>query len=319
MEASRSHAGAVALRKVQHRRAALALTTAATSIVMVAIACGGTTGREGLSMPGADATVDDGGWETGIEYIDRVLPDLYVAPMNSDGGEAGVWPGCAPDLPALIPLDETNLPLFDAGFVIALDGAVPSGWTIYEVPSIWLDDGGEDVAPDGSVCATQVWFGSAACDTCIRLLTSVLPGGAANSWEGEYGPTANLPPCSDMMEAGLAVAGPGTNRPRLDLCHAAFDCIAASHCAAADSVSACYCEAGSCFTTGPNGVCGAAIQAALEVQGSTPADTIQKMTLVFQNVRPPTAVGHGGSSLGNLIALIQGNCKTECAGSAGSQ
>jgi hypothetical protein len=207
-------------------------------------------------------------------------------------------------------------PLLDAGFVIDPDGAQPVGTAPYEVPAIWLDDGGEDVAPDGSMCATQVWFGSAACDTCIRLLTSVLPGGAANSWYGEYGPTANLPPCSDMTEAGLAVAGPGANRSRLDLCHEAFDCIAATQCFAG-GVSGCYCEAGNCFTTGPNGVCGAAIQAALEVQGSTPADTMQKIAALIQNIRPPTSVGHAGSSLGNLMAQIQSNCP-ECAGSAGS-
>ncbi len=74
------------------------------------LACGGTTGREGLPVPdssqadaGQDATVpvdasgqdvdlDAGAFEVTILYADRILPDVQIAAEGGDGGDAGPPP-----------------------------------------------------------------------------------------------------------------------------------------------------------------------------------------------------------------------------------
>jgi hypothetical protein len=315
MDGSRSLRGALAHRRKLYRRAIFAAATGSVSCVGALIACGGTTGRDGLPTPSAgdDATVD-----VGIQYIDRPLPDLYVAPIDAGGGggdAAGAWPGCAPDLPVLVP-QVGPVVEYDAGFTINGDASLPPvGSAFFEVPAIWVDGGGEVPAPDGSACATQVWFGSAACDFCIKEQCGGTLGN--DPWYGEYGPAAMLPPCSDMAEAGLAVAGPGANTPRLSLCQAAFNCIVASQCYA-NGTDGCYCDAG-CATAGPNGVCGPEIQAAVEVQGSTPAETTQKIGQLFGgNILSPSVAGHGGASLGVIVSCINANCIPSCTGDAGS-
>jgi hypothetical protein len=320
MDASRSLRGALAPRRKLYRRAIFAAATGSVSCVAALIACGGTTGREGLSTPdaGDDATVD-----VGIQYIDRPLPDLYVAPIDTGGGgEAGVWPGCAPDLPVYVP--EKNVPTphgvqveveYDAGFIINADGSLPDGlWAPFEVPAVWVDGGGEVPVPDGSACGTQVWFGSAACDECIKEQCGGTLGN--DPWYGAYGAAAMLPPCSDMEEAGVAVAGPMATRSRLTLCQTAFNCIVSSQCYASGT-DGCYCDSG-CTTAGPNGVCGPQIQAALEVQGSTPAETTQKVANLFGQIVPPNVAGHGGASLGVIVSCINSNCVPSCTGDAGS-
>jgi hypothetical protein len=317
MDASGSERGALTRQRVLYRRLVSAFAAGFGAYGTAFVACGGTTGRDGLDPP--DASVgDDGGYDAAIQYIDRPLPDLYVAPIDTGGGgDAGTWPGCAPDLPVLVPLPNGGVPQYDAGFTINPDGALPPMTAFFEVPAIWVDGGGEAPAPDGSACATQVWFGSAACDLCIKeQCGGSMPGN--NPWFGEYGATAVLPPCSDMAEAGLAAAGPGAKQSRLSLCQAAFNCIVASQCYA-NGTDGCYCDAG-CATAGPNGVCGPEIQAAVEVQGSTPADTTQKVGNLFGgNILPPNAAGHGGASLGVIVSCINSNCIQSCTGDAGSR
>jgi hypothetical protein len=332
MEASTSQRGAFARRRILYRGAAFAFATGSIALGMALYACGGTTGREGLSTPDSSVGDDggDGGLDVSIQYIDRLLPDLYVAPIDSGGGgEGGPWPGCAPDLPVLVPYDNAGLPIYDAAYFLDPDGsstysidgapdvAIPGFF--YEVPAVWLDDGGEAFAPDGSACTTRVWLGSAACDTCVKQASGGNAG--TNPWYGEYGNTAVLPPCSDLVEAGVAVAGPGANKSRLELCQQAFNCIMASRCFATGTGAGCYCDAG-CLTAGPNGVCGAAIQAACEVQGSTPADTTQKVANCYNNLVPPGAPGHAGGSLGLLFSYVisgaSSSCLPFCTGDAGS-
>ena len=319
MDASGSERGALRRRRVLCRRLVSAFAAGFVAYGTAFVACGGTTGREGLDPP--DASIgDDGGYDAAIQYVDRPLPDLYVAPIETGGGEAGVWPGCAPDLPVLVPVvvlpgGNGMVTEYDAAYTIDEDGSLPATAAFFEVPAIWVDGGGEVPAPDGSACATQVWFGSAACDLCIKEQCGGTPG--TNPWYGAYGNTAMLPPCSDMAEAGLAVAGPGSNQSRLALCQAAFNCIVASQCYA-NGTDGCYCDAG-CATAGPNGVCGPEIQAAVEVQGTTPAATTQEVGRLFGgNVIPPSGIGHGGASLGVIVSCINANCIPSCTGDAGS-
>jgi hypothetical protein len=290
-------------------------------------ACGGTTGREGLGTP--DASVgDDGGFDVSIQYIDRVLPDLYVAPMDSGGGDGAGWPNCAPDLPVFALVD-------DAGNVtewfINADGSVPADAPASlvpdEIPAVWQDGGAEIPAPDGSVCATRAWLGSSACDRCLKL---AFGGTLGNPWYGEYGNTAVLPPCSDMAEAGRAVAGPAANTPRFDLCVNMFKCILRTQCFAAGingtegTALPCICNPGDdCMKAGPTGPCALDIQKAEEVQGSNPGDTFTKMGMAFNVVTTPDQPGHGAGSLGSLFSdLISGSttsCLPACTGDAASE
>jgi hypothetical protein len=315
MEASRSLRGALARRRMLYRRAIFAAATGSVACVTALIACGGTTGRDGLSTPGAgdDATVD-----VGIQYIDRPLPDLYVAPIDTGGGgEAGAWLGCAPDIPVFEQLDEAGNV---AGYEINADGSLPST-PPYEIPAVWADGGGEVPAPDGSACATAVWLGSAACDVCAKVSLGGTPG---NAWYGQYGNFALLPPCSDLADAGFAVAGPGANVSRLKLCEDAFHCIVASHCFVQSSAH-CFCEAGNCLTTGPDGPCATQIQSALEVEGNStdPGATTLAIQKNFENAGlTPSDPGHGGAGLGILISVLNANCvpptSSACVAEAGS-
>jgi hypothetical protein len=314
MEASRSQGDAVTRGRFW-RSAVFALTMVAAACAAELAACGGSTGREGLSTPdsGGDVTLDDGGLDVSIQYVDRLLPDLYVAPFEASSVEGGGPANCAPDLPVIEQLDDAGRV---ASFTINEDGSVPTAADQLpgEVPAVWLDDGGEALALDGGACATQVWLGSAACDECVRTQCGGTPGNGP--WYGEYGNAAMLPPCSDMAEAGLAVAGPGASQARLGLCQQALQCIVASQCFT-DGTDGCYCGK-DCITAGPNGVCGAAIQAALEVQGTTPSDTIHKVAQLFGgSILPPDGVGHGGASLGVIVSCIISNCVQACTRDGG--
>jgi hypothetical protein len=325
MDASRSLRGALAPRRKLYRRAIFAAATGSVSCVAALIACGGTTGREGLAGP--DAGNDNGGFDATINYIDRVLPDLYVAPVDTGGaGDGGGTLNCAPDLPILVPI-QAGMPQYDAAFTLNEDGATPSTAAPYEIPAVWLDDGGEAPAPDGSACATHVWLGFASCDLCLK---QAYGGSSGNPWYGEYGNTAVLPPCSDMAEAGIAVAGPGANTPRINLCNAMLDCFLRTQCFAVGvsgtvgTAQACICNPGDdCTKLGPTGPCATEVQSAGEVQGSTPADTYQRTVRAFNVVVPPDQPGHASGSLGFMFSdIISGtafSCVPFCTGDAGSQ
>jgi hypothetical protein len=305
----------------------LALASASAAYAIALVACGGTTGHEGLTIPdsdsGADATLDaGGGFDVNIMYVDRLLPDLYVAPMEA-GGDGGGLPNCPPDLPVLVPLDEAGNPQFLNGpYTVNPEASTlmfpPVGTAVYEVPAVWIDDGGEDLAPDGSACATQVWLGTTACDLCMK---ETLGGVGGNPWYGEYGNTAILPPCSDLAEAGLAVAGPGANKPRQDLCRAAFDCIVTTRCFEGASGGTCLCKTGDqCAMVGLTGACGSAIQAASEQQGSSPGDTAVKVSQLFGDLNlMPMQVGHAAGALGALVTGLVANCLEACAADAGAE
>ncbi len=148
--ATRWHVAAVfgvsSRRRRQVSAVALASTAVGTCIsaVIGAVACGGSTGREGLAMPetqveaGDDATIDfDAGlFDVVITYADRVLPDISAPPEA--GGEAGYpWPTCPP-------------------FIDVGPGGQPvtPGIEVDQIPSVYGPDGSIVPAPDGSACAT---------------------------------------------------------------------------------------------------------------------------------------------------------------------
>src|SRR5262249_20099330 len=97
--------GPAKLVRTRARLLAIALTLGACS-AGVAGACGGTTGRDGLPMPGEvplDATIDGTaldaapGYDSPIVYADRELPDISPPPSVDASGEAGnPWPDCPP-------------------------------------------------------------------------------------------------------------------------------------------------------------------------------------------------------------------------------
>jgi hypothetical protein len=335
MEASTSQRGAFARRRILYRGAVFAFAAGSIAYGAALFACGGTTGREGLTTPDASVAGDDGGFDAGIQYIDRLLPDLYVAPIEAAAGGEGGSASCAPDLPVLVPLDNSGNPVYDAGFAVnpdgsttyTLDGApdVALPGLYFEVPAVWPVDGGDSgvevPAPDGSACETQVWLGSPSCDFCVRNL-----GGFAGPVWSAYGENVFLPPCSDLANAGLAVAGPGASKPRLALCQAMYQCILSTQCfaegqsASHQSGNACICKPGDdCTMVGPTGVCAAPIQAAAEVQGSGPGDTFIQIGHAYDHADlMPADPGHAAGSLGALFNGIVANCLPVCTGDAGS-
>jgi hypothetical protein len=248
------------------------LAVGATASLGAFAACGGTTGREGLTPPGGpDATADDGGVdiETGafdapIEYADRALPDVH-APSDA-GAEAGP---SLPDCPPFLPID-------------GMGHAVPVGApNVDQVPAVLAADGGETFAPDGSVCATYPWLGSTAIDECVT-------SNAVNT-------VAWLPPCSWCVDAGSAVQGPGAGVPLRDLCFALYTCIMQSGCG--QNVGTCLCgpDQAGCVNN-PMGPCVTEELAALQYR----TDSIQT---ALQNYEDPDPAfpGYCGSVLNALF------------------
>jgi len=237
-------------------------------------------------------------FDTAIQYVDRALPDVGMASEGGGGAvEAGVL--CAPDIPAVY--------LADGGIALVLDGALLDNPT--EVPAIFTN-GGQAPAPEGSECATQVWLGAAACDQCLRDQTGGVPG---DPWAGQYGP-AELPPCSDLWEAGTAAVGMGAGQTRYQLCIALLDCMLASHCATDDGLNGCICTlpmASTCVSQGGSGPCINQALAAAEITGGTAGS--QFLALSKQSgSNTGTVVGHAWGGVSKMAKDAFSYCQPQC-------
>jgi hypothetical protein len=210
--------------------AGIALVVGAGSSLF--LACGGTTGQEGLpkdDTSAMDATVapdafvepdlDAGLFDVTITYIDRDLPEVAVV-AASDAAAMYPWPNCPP----FIPVDGNGNP-------------VTLGSDLNQIPSEYTSDGGIEPAPDGSACASYPWLGSLSLDQCV---TSEYAGAAPPL--GFY----FLPPCNWAAEAGVATAGPGAGLSRYINCINLYQCMVDSGCGLQPSGS-CICapDAGS--------------------------------------------------------------------------
>jgi len=257
------------------------------------LACGGTTGREGLPDPspdggqdatvalvetgGQDASLGTGAFDVTILYADVVLPD--VAAPAAEAGEAGYpWPNCPPFLP-IVGYGSDGAPV-----VLPPDAA---DLAIDQIPSAYDDAGQIVAAPDGSACAAYGWLGSVAIDQCTE----------SNSSGTSF---ALLPPCNWCVDAGTAAAGPGIGSPRYELCIALYQCMMRTGCAARGN-SYCICgtpsaESG-CFVDA-GGPCANEELAALEaLPGSAGVETAVK-----NFVNDPTAMGGTcGSGLNQVV------------------
>jgi hypothetical protein len=298
------------------RRAFFSLVAVLAGLSLVA--CGGTTGDELLPVaisPGGDATLPDAAVEASVgvdddaatifdstvQYVDRVLPDVYVQPTQEDA-TASSLPSCAVDIPA-------NTMSGPDGSIVAvpvLNGDIAS----FEIGAVFTADGGEAPAPEGSACATQVWLGSAACDECIK---NQVGGGSMDPWHGEYG-SAILPPCSDLYEAGAPTVGPGAGIPRYQLCWNLFNKIVATHCVTdpSNAIGPCICSSSSsnCLSKGGDGPAYQEELAALEIGGGMPGAEYLQATKALTVVG--VAVGHAGGAVNSLFSFLVSNCQSSC-------
>jgi hypothetical protein len=203
------------------------------------VACGGSSGHEGLPMAGplGDATVGDGpetsltpldatsdrdagppqeagsgDFDVQIMYADRVLPDVD-APPEAGSGEAGgpTYPNCPQFIPVALITPPDAGP--DAGPQLV---QVPPNQATDEIPSTFDDAGNIVPAPPDSACATYGWLGSTAIDECYTSRTSL--------------PFNVLPPCNWCQDAGNAVQGPGAGRSMYQLCMDLYTCMIATGC-----------------------------------------------------------------------------------------
>jgi hypothetical protein len=97
-------------------RRVLATAALSAACALLGVACGGTTGREGLPIPGedggeggtaadatvpaADASLESGAFDVDILYVDRILPDSQVLDGGSDSafdGPTGLSPCTSAD------------------------------------------------------------------------------------------------------------------------------------------------------------------------------------------------------------------------------
>jgi hypothetical protein len=234
-------------------------------------ACGGTTGREGLSSPalddgGDDAFADDtGAFDVSITYADRALPDVGAP---AEGGADGYpWPSCPP--------------FIEVG---PDGGAVPPGQEIDQVPAAFDDAGNIVPAPPGGACAEYGWLGSTAIDHCVTSATA-----------GTGIDYVFLPPCNWSAEAGAAKQGPRAGSPRLDVCLDLYACILKTRCGTTD-VKTCLCGTGSTANCDAGGPCGTEELAALEYR----TDSIQDALKNYTN-QDPSFAGYGGAALNQLF------------------
>jgi hypothetical protein len=268
---------------------ASAIGTGCAIAALVAVACGGSTGREGLVDPalmqqqqaGDDATMapfDAGLFDVVITYADRDLPEI-TAPPEAGGAEAGYpWPDCPP-----------FLNVYPAG------GPATPGMEIDQAPSEFAADGTIVAAPDGSACATYGWLGSTAIDECLTSTSAgVIPG-------TDY---TLLPPCNWVADAGTARGGPRMGDPRYAICLDLYACVMKTGCGAvASAPEDCLCGLNSaqCDAGGP---CASQELGALEYSNNT--DGVLMATKDFFNSDPGFA-GLGGSMLNSIFQFARSN------------
>jgi hypothetical protein len=248
------------------RRAVALVVAPLVANAVFALACSGTTGREGLptGTSGADGGTDSslagqddaGTFDVVIPYADRVLPDVGAAAEAGSGGEGGgyPWPSCPPFIP------------------VANGVPVPVGSSVNEIPAVYGDSGadgnGEVFAPDGSACATYGWLGSTPTDSCA---TSV---GSGNDF-------IDLPPCNWCVDAGTATQGPGQGKARYELCLALYQCMMSTGCGSAAGTAVCLCgdAGGACIpqlSSGASpGPCTTEELSALEYPASAAQDALK--------------------------------------------
>jgi hypothetical protein len=247
--------------------AGLALAATAAAAFM---ACGGTTGREGL--PGTPA---DGG---SIDSTVDVGAPLAEASRADSGGSDG--------------------DLLDAGIQYADPGRLPEGggadgsvadaggpgaqpcwahWPVCAPDRLLSASSGVIAVDDAGTCATRVWTGSRACDQCIRNNGCGSDFGDAAAFPFTFGV---FPPCSDLREAGTAAQGPRAGDSLYAICEDLFLCVMRSSCAtdagASDPMAdmrRCYCGplyGQECLQEGgAKGDCKVAIEAAMQATPST--------------------------------------------------
>jgi hypothetical protein len=237
------------------RRGGALATAAVVVLAALMVRCGGTTGKEGLTVPetpdSAPPDLDAGLFDVDVPFADRVIPD--VTPVQVPDAASHPWPDC----PTFLPVDG-NGQVVDPN-----DG----GYWVDQVPSVAVDDAGTlAFAPDGSACATYPWLGSLAVDRCLT----------SNSGDTFI----DLPPCNWAKGAGTAQAGTRAGSKREDLCYELYDCIVKSGCAVSN-VAVCLCgpdtNADVC-SKNPAGACATEELAALELTDKEVGDALKDMT-----------------------------------------
>lgn len=302
--------------------AALALASVPAGLC---VACGGSTGREGLPQPpgigmdsGGDTTIsivaeantddvasadttrsvleassidsNEGGFDAGIEYADATRrPDVLAT--SGAGADAGG--------PTAKPWD--TWPVCKQDTPVSTNPADLCASAVGEIPD------------DAGVCPTYRWVpsygdASATCEQCLRDNTcGICKVGV-------------FPPCSDLREAGTAAQGPGAGKPLYDLCAALFECVVHSNCLL-DGIPArpdnCYCGTASgaaCINPGAaNGACKAEIEAAGQVSKSTVAsDVLSHITDVTHPTYHPSSEVMALFNCINIAATVGPSGPTKC-------
>jgi hypothetical protein len=266
----------------------VAAALAVLAVAWMTARCGGTTGREGLTVPVAPDSaapvvdLDAGAFDVVVPYADRVIPD--VAPAPAIDAAAFPWPSCPP----FIPVDSNGQPV---------DPNEAGTFWVDQVPSVVDDAGVPSFAPDGSACATYGWLGSTAIDRCLT----------SNSAD----PFIDLPPCNWALDSGAAQSGARAGTPRDQLCYALYDCIARSGCATSN-VNVCLCGANTsaeaCIKA-PVGPCFDEEMAALELKKDAVSDALKdftdtaghpvagKLNQIFQTAESNTCFPSDGGAL----------------------
>jgi hypothetical protein len=263
---------------------------AAAPLIVLALACGGTTGREGLPIAavdsGTDATVLDASlppeatpdarvFDVEILYADRVLPDVQVPDSGSDAPEVVKEGGLAPCTTAagLTALDGGPNCVFCQGNASKICTPTEAQFVQYDIDHNNITQPGPDI--DGDAGLTD--YSNQPCYQCLL---------AGSCLDDSHGDTGNE--CEDTTDA--AAYAPITfsaMETTATQCEAVITCILGSGVGPkqcdANSVGTCYCGTASnsaCasgnfsqpMTAGINGVCAAQIAAGLGLPQGDGAD-----------------------------------------------
>lgn len=283
------------------------------------VACGGTSGREGLPQASTADLPADGGADTTASPADGASTDAAAdstrSPADSPAGSPAEASGDDGGFDAGIEYaDSARLPDVFAPGTADSGAAVVNAWASWPVcaPDIpFLDDNGDllggEATDDAGACPVYDWTALSgsdagmaagqACDECIR---SNACGAASILSNAAYG---IFPPCSDLRAAGTSSQGPPSlaGKPLFDLCAGLFECVLRTGCAISVSppkVVNCYCgtaKGQACLQPGAaNGAC------MLEIEGAMQLTDPMSITGLLTDPTA-TAAWHAGAEVMGLF------------------
>jgi hypothetical protein len=286
-------------------RIAMAAAVLIASGALAGLACGGTTGHEGLPTPDAgqdvtvepdarSSTLESGAFDVAIVYTDRVLPDVEIADTGPNGADEATTGDSATG--GLAPCTEQNptncvqcqFNIADGGDAAGFCTPTEADFVAFDIANGLATAPGPDPGPPDADAAMP----TGSCYYCL------FQGGCIDD--------AVFADMGNECEDGDFVGAGGTTVAE---CETVIHCILGSSCARV-AVSGCYCGDAGIDTTcqgnpaaGPiNGACASQIATGLGFQLADGTDNTMNLTDTKK----------GGGRATQIFQCAQSNHCTAC-------